>query len=222
MRSEDEYLLLSQLTHAGYCLRRSALVMNEQLWSESADTAKGHAEHERVHTQRIERRGQEIKLFEYEVFSHELGIRGKCDCIEAFADENGCRIPGVDFPVKLYPVEFKHGKLRAEEEYEIQLCAQAMCLEEMYQITISEAALFYTSSHRRYPVQLTEALRQKVRVTISALRDIQQNYTVPVAEYGPKCKKCSIRDICMPKTQRSAERYCKQLEKEAVEEVEMP
>lgn len=217
MKSEDDYLLLSQLAQAGYCLRRAGLIMNEQLWNESADTAKGRTEHERVHSQRIERRGQEVKLFEYEVFSHELGIRGKCDCIEALEDKNGCIIPCVDFPVKLYPVEFKHGKLREEEEYEIQLCAQAMCLEEMYHINIPEAALFYISSHRRYPVELTQELRQKVYTIIDILRDIQKNYKVPDAEYGSKCKKCSVRDLCMPKVHRSADKYCKQIEKDAME-----
>ena len=123
MKDDSDYLLLSQLTHAGYCLRRVALVMNEQVWEESSDTAKGRMEHDRVHDRRIERRGEQIKLFEYEVYSDTLQLRGKCDCIEGSADVQGCQIPSVDFPVKLYPVEFKHGKVRAEEEYEIQLCA---------------------------------------------------------------------------------------------------
>lgn len=82
---------------------------NEQLWTESADTAKGREEHQQVHTTRIEKRGNEIKLYEYSVFSDILGISGKCDCIEAFADPGGCMIPGVAFPVRLYPVEYKHG-----------------------------------------------------------------------------------------------------------------
>lgn len=93
MRDEENELLLSQLTHAGYCLRRAALVMNEQLWRESSDTAKGRMEHEKVHTQRVERRGDHIKLNEYDVFSETMGVRGKCDCIEAEQDEHGCLIP---------------------------------------------------------------------------------------------------------------------------------
>ena len=93
MKNEEDYLLLSQLTHAGYCLRRAALVMNEQLWNESVDTVKGRQEHMKVHDRRIERRGNEIKLYEYEVISHDLMIRGKCDCIEAVRDDCGCRVP---------------------------------------------------------------------------------------------------------------------------------
>ncbi len=215
MRDEEDRLLLSQLTHAGYCLRRAGLVMNEQLWQESGDTAKGRVEHERVHTQRIERRGDSLKLYEYDIFSKTLNIGGKCDCIEAVRDENGCHIPGVSFPVRLYPVEFKHGRVREEEEYEMQLCAQAMCLEEMYQTNIPEAALFYTSSHRRYPVRLTEELREKTRSMIETLWDIRETYRIPKAEYSAKCKKCSVRELCMPKTKRSAGSYCSRLAQEA-------
>lgn len=217
MRDEENELLLSQLTHAGYCMRRAALVINEQLWSESSDTAKGRMEHEKVHTQRVERRGDHIKLYEYDVFSETMGVRGKCDCIEAERDENGCMIPASDFPVRLYPVEFKHGKVREEEEYELQLCAQAMCLEEMYRTTIPEAALFYTSSHRRYPVALTEELRAKVKTLLAELRDIKENHRLPAAVYTAKCKKCSMKDLCMPKLKRSASAYCSKVAKAAKE-----
>ncbi len=211
MNDDKDYLLISQLTQAGYCLRRAALIMNEQIWQESADTAKGRMEHRRVHTQRVERRGKEVKLYEYAVFSERLGITGKCDCIEATADDDGCTIPSVDFAVRLYPIEYKHGKVRAEEEYEIQLCAQAMCLEEMYHTSIAEGALFYTSSHRRYPVPLTEELRGKVNDTIAKLQDIRERMVIPAADYGTKCKRCSLRELCMPKVGRSAEKYCKDL-----------
>lgn len=92
-----------------------------------------------------------------------LSLLGKCDCIEAVRAEDGCRIPALEFPVKLYPVEYKHGSLREEESYQLQLCAQAMCLEEMFHTTIEEGALFFISSHRRLPVLLDEALREQVR-----------------------------------------------------------
>lgn len=137
-----EPLPISRLSHAAYCPRRAALLTNEQLWRENADTAKGRSEHTRVHSARIERRGDQIKLYEMDVQSASLGLSGKCDCVEATADPGGCYIQRVEFPVKLYPVEFKHGKLREEEEYEIQLCAQAMCLEEMYSTSIPEGAIF--------------------------------------------------------------------------------
>ena len=169
-----EAIPLSRLAHAGYCLRRAALLTNEQLWKENSDTAKGREAHKRVHTSRIERRGDHLQLFEYDVFSKELNIGGKCDCIEAVRDDSGCMIPAVEFPVRLYPVEYKNGKLREEEEYERQLCAQAMCLEEMYQTSIPEGAIFYISSHRRKPVAFTEALRDHVRDTVQQLEEIRR------------------------------------------------
>ena len=143
---EREYLPLSYLSQTDYCPRRVGLLLNERVWIESADTAKGRKEHEGVHTRRIERRGSQVRLFEYPVFSDMLGLSGKCDLIEAQENASGCQIPAVDFPVLLYPVEYKHGKLREEREYNIQLCAQAMCLEEMYHTTITEGAIFYLSS----------------------------------------------------------------------------
>lgn len=208
---------LSRLSHAGFCLRRAALLTNEQIWAESADTAKGRAEHEKVHTQRIERRGNTAKLYEFPVFSKKLGVSGKCDCIEVHSDENGCMLPAVDFPAALFPIEYKHGKLRAEEEYEIQLCAQAMCLEEMFQTRIPDGAIYYITSHRRYPVSFSKELRTLVRETIRKIEKFRRDFTIPPAEYGPKCKACSIREQCMPATQKNAKSYCEQLRKEAKE-----
>jgi CRISPR-associated exonuclease Cas4 len=211
----DDPIPLSLLSQAGYCLRRAALLTNEQVWSESADTAKGRAEHERVHTERVERRGTEAKLYEYPVFSKNLGMNGKCDCIEAAYDAQGCAIPAVDFPVTLYPVEFKHGKVRREPEYEIQLCAQAMCLEEMYHTRIPEGAIFYITAHRRLTVALDQPLRQKVLDTLASIDRIRREFWLPPGEAGPKCTRCSLREICMPGVAASAADYCAQLEIEA-------
>lgn len=212
-----EAIPLSRLAHAGYCLRRAALLTNEQLWKENADTAKGREAHKRVHTSRIERRGDHLQLFEYDVFSRELNVGGKCDCIEAERDESGCLIPAVDFRVRLYPVEYKNGRLRDEAEYALQLCAQAMCLEEMYQATIPEGAIFYISSHRRMAVPFTDALREQVRGTIRQLEDIRRNYRIPPADPGPKCKRCSLRELCLPDAGCSAKSYCGKLANEAME-----
>lgn len=215
---DDDYIPLSELSQAGYCLRRAALIANEKVWQENADTAKGREEHKNVHTQRIERRGVQVNLYEYEVFSDTLKLRGKCDLIEAVRDASGCRIPAVPFPVRLYPVESKHGKLREEEEYNMQLCAQAMCLEEMYGTTIEEGAIYYVSSHRRQTVQFTKDLRDKVLLTVQTLRQVHSTYVVPPAEKSAKCKRCSLREICMPELPLSAKFYCKSLQEEAIRE----
>lgn len=212
---DREYLPLSWLSQICYCPRRAGLLLNERLWAESADTAKGRAEHERVHAQRVERRGSSIKLYEYTVFSDRLAVTGKCDCIEAVRDENGCRIPAADFPVRLYPVEYKHGSVRDEEEYKVQLCAQAICLEEMFHTSISEGALYFISSHRRVPVALDNALRARTETLTAALQQMRSALSVPAAEYGAKCRRCSLAELCMPKVGASARGYMKRLRSEA-------
>jgi CRISPR-associated exonuclease Cas4 len=218
MDDDREYLPLSWLSQASYCLRRAALLMNERVWFENEETAKGRTEHERVHTKRIERRGELIKLYEYEVNSQTLGISGKCDCIEVTRNDNGCKIPACDFSVSLYPIEYKHGTVREEPEYMIQLCAEAMCLEEMYNTSIPKADLYYISSHKRQTVILNDGLRQQVREIACTLRNIREQLTVPAAQYSTKCKRCSLREYCMPQTKQSARRYCEELLREVMED----
>ena len=198
-----EPIPLSRLSHAGFCLRRAALLTNEQLWSESADTAKGRAEHERVHTQRIERRGNTAKLYEFPVFSNSLGVAGKCDCIEAEEDPQGCRISALDFPVRLFPVEYKHGKLRAEREYEVQLCAQAMCLEEMLCCEIPDGALFYGEARRRVRVPFTPELREEVRTDAAQMHDLYRRGRTPQVKPTKSCNACSLKDLCLPRLSRT-------------------
>ena len=214
---DREYLPLSWLSQAEYCLRRAALLLNERIWVENEETAKGRFEHSRVHDRRIEHRGDSLKLYEHTVFSKLLGIWGKCDCIEAKRCDQGCRIKAAEFPVELYPIEYKHGSVREERSYLLQLCAQAMCLEEMFQTKISAGALFFISAHRRLDVRFDDQLRADVTARAAELRKLWDEQSIPPAEYGPKCKKCSIQTYCMPKTRSSAEEYCKKLAKEAME-----
>lgn len=215
-----EYLPLSWLSQTAYCPRRAGLLLNERLWAESSDTAKGRAEHERVHTQRVERRGDTIKLYEFTVFSDRMRLLGKCDCVEAHRCEGGCRIPAAEFPVSLYPIEYKHGTVRDEEEYCIQLCAQAMCMEEMFGTSIPEGALFFISSHRRVSVQLDAALRSRTLETSRQLHEMRDNLSVPPAEYSAKCRRCSLLELCMPKVKASAGGYLTRLRREAEGAVE--
>lgn len=176
---------------------------------------QGAFEHERVHDQRVERRGDLLKLYEYTVFSDTLGLRGKCDCIEAQRWEQGCRIRAADFPVRLYPIEYKHGSVREESSYKIQLCAQAICLEEMFATAISSGAVFFISAHRRMEVEFTPQLRAAVQARAATLRELRDSLRVPPAVYRPKCKRCSLREYCMPKVKASAGFYCRKMVQEA-------
>ena len=218
---DAEYLPLSLLSQICYCPRRAGLLLNERIWDENTETAKGRAEHERAHTQRAEKRGDSLKLYEYTVFSDRLRIVGKCDCIEAVRSPDGCSIPAADFPVRLCPVEYKHGIVRDEEEYKIQLCAQALCLEEMFGTTIEEGALFYISSHRRFSVAFDGALRRRTAEAAQKLRSMRESLSVPAAEYSAKCRRCSLCELCMPRVKSSAKEYLRGLIEEAKGEIEV-
>lgn len=215
MMDDQEYLPLSWLSQVCYCPRRAALLLNERVWVENTDTAKGRSEHERVHTERAEKRGDTIKLYECTVYSDKFALIGKCDCIEAVRSEKGCSIPAAEFTVDLYPIEYKHGVFRDEEEYKIQLCAQALCLEEMFDTSIEEGALYFISSHRRMPVIMDEALRKQTKALADTLHLIRSTLSVPTAEYSSKCKRCSLAEVCMPKVKSSARAYLQELYREA-------
>ncbi len=219
VEAEKELFPLSWLTQYGYCPRRCGLLALEQLWTESADTAAGRAQHERVHTARIERRNGQMNLYELPVFSRSLGVNGKCDCVEAVEALDGIALPYGAGRYRLYPVEYKHGVVRDEEEYHIQLCAQAMCLEEQFGCVISTGAIFYINAHRRDEITLTAALREKTRQTAEAVAEMLFNQQVPEPHYSAKCKKCSMREECQPKLKRSAASYCNTLWETAQEDV---
>ena len=211
---------MSWLSQLAYCPRRAGLLLNERLWAESTDTAKGRAEHTRVHTQRVEKRGNLVNLYEFTVFSDSLLLLGKCDCVEARRDDSGCRIPAVDFPVSLYPVEYKHGTLREEETYQIQLCAQAMCLEEMLCTEIPEGALYYGELRRRVPVAFTEELRQRVTAALAEMHDLVRKGSTPKVKPTKGCNACSLKELCLPKLLRtqSASAYIREHWEEAADE----
>lgn len=209
--SSAELFPLSWLSQYGYCPRRCGLLAIEQVWAENAETAAGRSQHARVHTARIERRGTDVFLYELDVFSRVLGVSGKCDCVEAHSDPDGGAIPWSKGNYRLYPIEYKHGVLRQEEEYHIQLCAQAMCLEEMLGCSIPTGAIFYIDAHRRSEVMLDEALREKTRQTARMVAKMLDAQYIPAASYGPKCKKCSLLEHCQPRLKGSAARYCQEL-----------
>jgi len=190
--NDIDYIPVSYLSHYYYCRRRAALLMLEQIWVENEYTAEGRMEHERVHTGRIEKRSNVIKVYDYVVTSDKLKLLGKCDCVEAVRDDNGHPFPFAEGKYKIYPVEYKHGKIRNEEEYNIQLCAQAICLEEMLNCNIDKGAVFYIDAHRRIEVDFTDVLRRKVISGAEELNRMYEDGYIPYEAYSPKCRKCSL------------------------------
>lgn len=209
--ADSELFPLSWLSQYGYCPRRCGLLSIDQMWMENAETAAGRSQHERVHTARTERRGDTLFLYELGVFSRSLGTNGKCDCVEAHEDPSGVPLPYGPGRYRLYPVEYKHGIVRQEEEYQLQLCAQAICLEEQFSCTIPKGALFYIDAHRRDEVELTPQLREKTVQTAAHIRTLLETQQIPTAVYSAKCKRCSMQELCRPKLRHSASAYCRAL-----------
>lgn len=221
--SEDEsreLFPLSWLSQYGYCKRRCSLLALEQVWQENEYTAAGRMQHKRVHTGRTEQRGDMIHIFEMSVFSRRLGVSGFCDCVEAHPSPTGVPIPYGEGRYTFYPVEYKHGIVRDEEEYHLQLCAQAICLEERFGARIPAGAIFFIDAHRRDEVLLSDELREKTWQTAREISDLIENQKMIPAAYSAKCKKCSLRDVCQPRIRRSCRSYSDGLWDEAVKEME--
>lgn len=204
----DNHIPLSYISQYSYCPRRAGLLLLEQQWADSADTVKGSAEHRNVHAQDTRYRNSKVELTEIYVSSDKMGIAGKCDMVEAYADNFGTIFPFLDEKkYRLYPIEYKHGRLRNEEEYVHQLCAQAMCLEEMYACRIDSGAIFYISSHRKTEILFTAALREKVKMICSELHQMLACEKVPYHKSSPKCRRCSLSDVCCPQINYSVNHF---------------
>lgn len=221
--SEDEsreLFPLSWLSQYGYCKRRCSLLALEQTWQENEYTAAGRMQHKRVHTGRTEQRGDTIYIFEMPVFSRRLGVNGFCDCVEAHPSPSGAVIPYGKGKYTFYPVEYKHGVVRDEEEYHLQLCAQAICLEERFGVEIPAGAIFFIDAHRRDEVPFSQELREQTWKTAKEISDMVESQKTVLAAYSAKCKKCSLREACQPRIRRSAQSYSEGLWEEAIKETE--
>lgn len=189
MYSDEELLPLSGLQHLLYCERQWALIHIEQSWAESADTMRGMFFHARVDTPgyssargvRSERR--------VHVASKTLGLYGVADIVERSIEE------GVPIVV---PVEYKVGKPKLEDWDRVQVAAQACCLEEMEQVKVLEGALFYGETRQREIISITDDLRKKVLVLSRRMHELFERGATPAATYGPKCRRCSLVDECLP------------------------
>jgi CRISPR-associated exonuclease Cas4 len=196
--SEDDLLPVSALSHLIFCRRRAALVHIEQLWSENVFTAEGRALHEKVHEAEAESRPGVRIVRGLRLRSLELGLVGQADVVEFHEDSGGGVVPGLDGRYRAFPVEYKRGKPKVDVCDEVQLCAQAMCLEEMLGTSIPRGALFYGRPRRRTEVEFTEALRQQTRDTAGQLQELLRNGQTPTAAYEKKCESCSLLERCLP------------------------
>lgn len=200
MYQETDYLLLSGLQHLCFCPRQCAFIHVEQLWSENYFTASGRILHEKVHggigeSRRCIRTERDLKIA-----SRRLGVTGKTDAVEFYSDGT------------VIPIEYKHGKPKEDFSDEVQLCAQAMCLEEMLGVQIDQGALFYFKVRKRIPVDMSPQLRQETIRVAEEFHGLIQEGKTPAAQYTKKCNSCSFIDVCFPESagrNKSVEIYLK-------------
>ena len=199
-RPEEDWLQLSGLQHFTFCRRQWALIHIENQWAENFRTADGHLMHERVHDQEFrESRGDRLTVRGLAIRSAQLGISGQCDAVEFYRDPDGIPLRDREGLWQPYPVEYKRGKPKEDNADELQLCAQAMCLEEMLCCTVPEGALYYGEPRRRTVVRFTIELRQQVRDSLTEMHKLYQRRYTPKVKPSKACNACSLKDLCLPK-----------------------
>jgi len=181
-----EPISISALQHYIYCPRQCALIHLEQVWTENLHTQQGRREHERVDEEKSVLKDGIRTERALPVWSEKLELTGKCDVVEFHPDGS------------IYPIEYKHGPRKAGLHDDVQLCAQALCLEEMLNCSIEKGAIYHIKSKRRREVKLNSKLRGIVQSTLKEVKAMLAQQQTPEAIYGKHCKKCSLKDRCMP------------------------
>jgi CRISPR-associated exonuclease Cas4 len=188
-----EPVLISALEHYSYCPRQCALIHVEQTFTENVFTIRGRHAHERVDDPDAERRPGIHREYALPLWSERVGLTGRADLVEFTADGP-------------YPVEYKSGRKRAWGHEAIQLCAQAICLEEMTGQPVPRGAIYYHGSRRRREVTFDDALWRLVEQTTQAVRAMLAGGAVPPPVNDARCQHCSLIDVCLPAVERDARR----------------
>ena len=210
MYREEDYLMLSGLQHFAFCRRQWALIHIEQQWAENYRTADGRIMHTKAHDSEFrEKRGNIVITRAMQISSAELGISGECDVVEFHKSPDGIYISILDGRYNVIPVEYKRGQPKENNCDELQLCAQAMCLEEMLCCDIPEGYLYYGETRRRHTVVLDESLRNKTSAMIHEMHQLYNRQYTPKVKRTRACNACSLKDICLPvlNKERSAAEY---------------
>ncbi|WP_258360147.1 CRISPR-associated protein Cas4 [Moorella sulfitireducens (nom. illeg.)] len=182
---DSDIVMVSALEHYAYCPRQCALIHVEQTFTENMYTLKGRFVHELVDNESWEMEGGVRIERSLPIWSLRLGIIGKADVVEFHGD-----IP--------YPVEYKHGPRRKHHHDDLQLCAQAMCLEEMTGRQVPKGAIYHHSSHRRREVTFDSRLKQMAEETIIKIRNMQHSSVLPAPAADDRCRECSLQESCLP------------------------
>ncbi len=196
---EEDYLKLSGIQHFAFCRRQWALIHIESQWEENVRTVEGHIIHEKAHDKfALEARGNLLISRGMPVYSASLGISGECDVVEFHKSLDGVSILGREGSYEVIPIEYKRGEEKQDEIDELQITAQAMCLEEMLCCSIPQGYLYYHESRRRVMVSISSELRKKVMDLSSEMHRMYQSGYTPHVKRAKKCNSCSLKHICLP------------------------
>lgn len=207
---EEDFIMLSGIQHFCFCQRQWALIHIDMLWEENLLTVEGEIMHDKCHDNSIKESRKNIIISRgMPIFSRRLGIHGECDVVEFIKDNNGINISGKDGLYKVYPIEYKRGKPKNDNADILQLCAQAICLEEMMVCTINEGSLFYGETKRRQKVVFTDELRDEVEKDFKLMHQYMKNSHIPKIKPTKGCNSCSLKNLCLPKllNQKDTQKY---------------
>lgn len=210
--TEEDFLQLSGLQHFAFCRRQWALIHIENQWAENYRTIDGAIMHQNAHdTEFRESRGDRVITRGVSVYSSRLGVSGQCDVLEYHRGNTGIPLPGKEGLWQPYPVEYKRGSPREDTGDALQLCGQAMCLEEMLCCDIPEGALYYGEIRRRERVAFTEELRSQVRGLLEEMHQLYRRGYTPKVKPTKSCNACSLKELCLPRLMknRSVSAYLK-------------
>jgi CRISPR-associated exonuclease Cas4 len=207
MYTEDDCIQIAALQHFVYCPRQCALIHVEDAWKDNVFTVGGNILHEKVDTDTYESRGALRTVRGLRIQSLRLGIVGRADVVEFRPPE----LRNEEYSV--LPVEFKFGQQKEDISDKVQLCAQALCLEEMVHVTITKGAFYYGRIHHRVVIPIDNELRRQTEEIIRKVQDMMATKNVPIAQFSVKCRNCSLADICLPKAMNTPklDRYMKDL-----------
>jgi CRISPR-associated exonuclease Cas4 len=205
--NEDDLLMISALQHLLFCPRQCALIHIEQQWTENRYTAEGKIMHDRVDEVGRESRGRIRTVFGLPLRSLRLGLSGRADAVE-YHRQGDDSAPTPFW--QAFPVEYKRGKPKKNDSDLVQLCAQAICLEEMLACSVPEGAMYYGKPRRRMAVIFDDTLRKETTDAARRLHELIESGRTPQARYEKKCDSCSLLPLCMPKVtgaRRSVQGY---------------
>ncbi len=204
--SEDEYLMLSGIQHFSFCRRQWALIHIEQIWHENLLTMEGRIVHERVHDPSFNEKRRDLLLIRgMNIHSAELGVSGQCDVVEFYRDDvKGVQLHGRNGLWLPSPIEYKRGTIKISDADRLQLCCQAICLEEMFCCKLDKGFLYYNEIRKREAVLFSDEMREMVKKMLLEMHRYMEKGYSPKPHKSKACVSCSLKNDCLPGLEKHA------------------